>query len=62
MHGVLRETGALHASLTMKLVTSVYDHYGMAVTMIKNILLSSYTKSSDAEKWMYVMSALLEEE
>ena len=59
---VSENPGAVHASLTMKLVTSVYDHYGMADTTIKNILLSSYSKSSDAEKWMYVMSALREEE
>ena len=53
---------AVRASMTMKLVNSVNDEYSMAVTMIKNILLSSYTGSSDTEKWMYDASALREEE
>ena len=52
----------VRASMTLKLVNSVNDEYSTAVTMIKNILLTSYNGSSDEEKWMYVVGALREEE
>ena len=53
---------AVRAGLTMKLVNSVHDDYGMAVTMIKNILMTSFAKSSDADKFAYAVGALREEE
>ena len=59
---VSEDPKAVHASLTMELVSFVKDDYGMAVTMIKNFLLSSYSGAPDAKKWMYVVSALREEE
>ena len=56
-----QDSEVVHALLTMKLVTSVNDEYGMAVTMIKYTLLSSCLSSADAEIWVYVVSAMRED-
>ena len=53
---------AVRAGLTMKLVNSVHDDYGMAVTMIKNILMTSFSDATDPDKWAYALGALREEE
>ena len=52
----------MHATLTLKLITSVNDYYGVVITMIKNILFSSYSKSTYAQKWMDAVSGLHEGE
>ena len=53
---------AVQNSLTTKLVTSVHSDYAMAVTMIKNTLHTAYSGASNSQRWLYVMSALREEE
>ena len=53
---------AVRAGLTMKLVNSVHDDYGMAVTMIKNILMTSFSDATDPDRWAYALGALREEE
>ena len=56
------EPDVVRSGLTLKLVNSVHDDSGMAVTLIKNILMTSFSQATDADKWAYALGALREEE
>ena len=63
MHSELSMISAeVPASLTLKLVNSVLHDYAVTATMIKNILHTVYVRSSDSDRWLYVVNALREAE
>ena len=53
---------SVRSSVTMKLLTSVNDTYTMAATVVKTVVNSTFLKSGEEERWMFVVTSLREEE
>ena len=44
--------------VTMKLLGSVNDEYAMAATMVSIVQNSTFLKSGEEERWMFIVSSL----